>query len=337
MIDMTDTTLRSEELRWRAMGSDAHVVIVGGSTGLLERAHARIATLEQRWSRFIDDSEVCELRRRAGSWVPVSDDTVRLVELGIEGWRLSGASFDPLVLDDVERAGYVRTFTEIPHGRVATPQPAGGRRELGRRRPLATKPDQWRRPFPPAIEVRRGAVRLPVGCGFDPGGIGKGFAADLVVAELIAAGAAGACVNLGGDLRVVGRAPAGGDWTIAVDDPAGAPGGMHDVLVEIAVRDGAVATSSTQRRRWTIDGDERHHLIDPCTGEPSTTDLASVTVIAGAGWSAEVLAKAALLRGADRWLDILPAGIEGLAVDIDGHAHTTSGFARFTANAPAAR
>ena len=121
---------------------------------------------------------------------------------------------------------------------------------------------------------------------------------DKVVADLIGAGAAGACVNLGGDLRVAGRAPEGGDSTIAIEDPWSC-----DAVVDVGIRDGAVATSSTQRRRWTLDGVPRHHLIDPATGEPSTSDLVAVTVIAGAGWTAEVLAKAALLpryRSLDR-------------------------------------
>ena len=73
----------------------------------------------------------------------------------------------------------------------------------------------------------------------------------------------------------------------------------------------------------------RHHLIDPATGEPSTSDLVAVTVIAGAGWTAEVLAKAALLRGTGRWTDVLPVGVEGLAVDGAGEVLVTPGLARF--------
>ena len=130
-----------------------------------------------------------------------------------------------------------------------------------------------------------------------------------------------------------GCAPAGGDWTIAVEDPW-----THDPIVDVAIADGAVATSSTARRRWLLDGMPRHHLIDPVTGEPSASDLVAVSVIAGTGWSAEVLAKASLLRGAARWTDLLPAGVEALAVDADGHVHTTTGFTRFTGAAhPLAR
>src|SRR5690242_19779977 len=97
-------TIEREAMRFRAMGSDAHVVVIDAPASSLEYAKARIDELEQRWSRFITTSEVCELRRRAGEWVAVSDDTVRLVEVAVEGWRLSGGGFDPLVLHDVERA-----------------------------------------------------------------------------------------------------------------------------------------------------------------------------------------------------------------------------------------
>src|SRR4029078_51858 len=56
--------------------------------------------------------------------------------------------------------------------------------------------------------VVREAVRLPAGTGFDPGGIGKGLAADIVVDEIRADGADGVCVNPGGDVRVDGPSPA---------------------------------------------------------------------------------------------------------------------------------
>ena len=58
-----------------------------------------------------------------------------------------------------------------------------------------------------------------------------------------------------------------------------------------------MATSTTLRRRWVVGGVERHHLIDPRTGTPSTSDLALVAVVAGSAWMAEVLAKGVLLRG----------------------------------------
>src|SRR2546428_658254 len=83
--------------------------------------------------------------------------------------------------------------------------------------------------------IRAGAVRLPVGTGFDPGGIGKGLAADSVVDELRADGAAGVCVNIGGDVRVEGDSPSGEAWTVAVEHPD-RPG----AIARVGIRRGAV-------------------------------------------------------------------------------------------------
>jgi len=160
--------------------------------------------------------------------------------------------------------------------------------------------------------------------GLDPGGIGKGYAADLVVSELRAAGAAGVCVNLGGDLRAEGRAPGGGSWVVGIEHPL-RPG----PAATVTLAGGAVATSSRTRRTWGPDGDRRHHLIDPATGAPADT-LAAVTVLAARGWQAEVLAKAAFLGGLDRGRALLTvAGADGLLVDDHGGLHPSGGFGRF--------
>ena len=65
----------------------------------------------------------------------------------------------------------------------------------------------------------------------------------------------------------------------------------------LALGAGAIATSTRLRRAWTRDGEELHHLIDPRTGLPAAIGLASVTVVAGDAWRAEVLAKAAFVAG----------------------------------------
>jgi thiamine biosynthesis lipoprotein len=91
-----------------------------------------------------------------------------------------------------------------------------------------------------------------------------------------------------------------------------------------------VATSTTLRRRWTVDGQERHHLIDPRTGEPAQTDLNLVTVIAGSAWAAEVLAKAVLIRGSAHPFDLIDgSGAQALIVDDHGTVTVTDGFRAF--------
>jgi thiamine biosynthesis lipoprotein len=301
--------VRVDELRFRAMGSDAHVIIVGAGDEGAARARAHIDALEQRWSRFIDTSEVSALNRAAGNWLDVSPDTQLLVSRAIDGWRLSGGSFDPTVLGSLIRAGYDRSFDAFDEA------PVGGRSAL-----LLGCAD---------IELGDGRIRLPAATGFDPGGIGKGLAADLVADGALATGAAGACINLGGDLRVRGRSPEGAGWTIDIEHPL-----ASDPIARVGVADGAVATSTTLRRAWTVDGEPRHHLIDPATGRPSNSDLTLASVITAYAWTAEVLAKAVLLRGSSHPFDLLGGtGAQALVIDRDGRVDATDGLAAYLGDA----
>jgi thiamine biosynthesis lipoprotein len=133
-----------------------------------------------------------------------------------------------------------------------------------------------------------GVVSLPPGAVVDPGAIGKGLAADLVSAELVADGAAGALVSVGGDLRVAGRAPAGG-WIVALDHDGSEPIGS------VALVAGGVATSSILRRRWWTPAGRVHHVIDPRTGRPTSGAAIACTVVAGEAWWAEALATAVIV------------------------------------------
>jgi thiamine biosynthesis lipoprotein len=306
---------QEKTMRFRAMGSDVHVIVVGGRPGLETAGRRRIEHLERRWSRFLPDSEISVLNRRAGIPIRVSSETRLLIERAQEAFDLTGASFDPTVLGDVIRAGYDRPFDEL-----AADAPA--------RHSLLTTGCR-------DIMVTADAVRLPPGTGFDPGGIGKGLAADLVATELRDAGADGVCVNLGGDVRVRGIGPDGhpatehDGWTVAVEHPW-AP----DPIALLGVRDGAVATSSTLRRAWTVGGQPRHHLIDPGTGQPSDSDLVMVTTVAANAWKAEVLAKAVLLRGSAHPFDLLGGtSVQAIAIDRDGAVQATDGMAAFLGDA----
>jgi FAD:protein FMN transferase len=263
------------------MGSNAHVLVDDADPGLVATAHRRLAELEERWSRFRPDSELSRLNAAAGRPLPVSDDTAQVVRRCIEAWCVTAGLFDPTVLPQVLAAGYDRSFERLrSEPRPATSAPPA-------------RPTRRRPPGCDGIEVGPTWVRLPAGVGLDLGGIGKGYAADLVAHELRRLGAPGVCVNLGGDIRVSGPSAGGRAWTVGVDDP------FRPMLDSTAIRleEGAVATSSRLRRRWWHDRREQHHLIDPRTGEPSRSRLVAVTVVAAQAHWAEVFAKAALIAG----------------------------------------
>lgn len=310
------------ERRFSAMGSEAHVVVVGWQANeLAHLAEWRIRCLEDRWSRFREESEVSRVNAQAGDWVTVSDDTMRLIDRSLAAWRMTNGAFDPTLLSAVRAVGYDRSFEELPD-RITIDTPACG---------SVTNLAAGR------IEVDRARqqIRIPVGVGIDPGGIGKGLAADMVTEDLIAAGADGVLVNLGGDIRVAGSPPRtseDGRWSISIDDP------FHPEreLARIALDEGAVATSSRLKRRWhahftgaddgVFEGDapaEVHHLLDPRTRRSASAELASVTVCAGEGWWAEAQTKQVFVAGRDDLEDALERA-PSIVVDAEGVAHASA-------------
>jgi thiamine biosynthesis lipoprotein len=123
-------------------------------------------------------------------------------------------------------------------------------------------------------------------------------------------------IDAGGDAALRGEGPDGAGWLVDVEDPADA----RRVVKTLRIRDRAVATSAPNRRRWRTGAGAAHHLIDPRTGAPASSELAQVTVVAPDAEQADVLAKVAFVLGADegaRWLGRRP-GIGGVLVLRDG-------------------
>jgi thiamine biosynthesis lipoprotein len=292
------------------MGTGVEVIVVGGPDGAALDAQHRLDALEARWSRFLPDSELSRLNATAGTPVVVSQRTFDLIARAVDAWRRTDGRFDPTVLDAVEAAGYDRSFEAVARDDAAPAAPAAPAPGCG------------------GIELDRlvRVVRLPRGVRLDLGGIGKGYAADLVALELRDRGCAGVCVNLGGDLRALGEPPDDAPaWLVAVEDPSGGDG-----LGELALLEGGVATSTRLQRAWRRGGRDLHHLVDPATGVPASSGLMSVTVLAAETWWAEVLAKAAFVAGpSDGARLVRDAGATGLLVRDDGRVDELAGLASF--------
>lgn len=299
---------------------------------LLTTAVQLVDDLEVAWSRFRVDSEVSRINRHAGVAVPVSAPTLDLVTLAVAAWEQTGGRFDPTVGEAVIAAGYDRTFSELGvDGPPTTRQPT-------------------RVPGCSGIVVDHasGTVTVPTGVQLDLGGIGKGRAADLAATLLAEAGALGALVDLGGDVRTIGVAPAADQWVITVEDPD-APG---TALVGVGIAGavgrgasdssgaggGAVATSTTLRRRWQRSDGPAHHLIDPATSRPSTSGVVMASVVAANATWAEVFAKAALLAGPRHGAELIAtAGLAGVLVIDDPHGRrvqTAGDLDRFLVEVP---
>ena len=291
------------------MGSDV-VVVFDGPDSLSGYAESRIAQLEQAWSRFIGTSDISELNR-SGGWQTVSPDTITLFQRAVAAWEETAGAFDPTVLPSLVASGYGESRSERSGTSI-----------------LSSPPSLGPAPGMSQIEIDAAGARiyLPEGLGFDPGGIGKGLAADIVAENLVATGAHAAMVAVGGDVRIAGDAPA--EWTVEVESPFD----HNETISTLRLVSGAVCTSSVRAKTWVHDAEPIHHIIDPATGYPTSSSIVSVTVIAAAAWMAEALCKAAIVtEPLDAIAFCRSRGVEAIIVDVEGIVWTTDAIASFAA------
>jgi len=278
-----------ERTAFRAMGTDVELFLDVPPSEDVPDAFAvsrdEFERLESLLSRFRPDSELSALNRsgrlRAGP------DLLRVTELALAARQRTDGRFDPTVHDALVAAGYDRSFEEVgAAGRMVATRsavPCGG-----------------------SVRVvpRTGEIMLGPGVRLDLGGIGKGYAVDRVC-DLLAR--SGPClVSAGGDLTV-----RGGSWPVGVE--------IHGGTLTLELTSGAIATSGSDRRRWTTAAGEAHHLIDPRTGAPAESDLLRVTAVGRTAVEAEVLAKSLYLAGAERaGVEADDLGIPAVLTLVDG-------------------
>lgn len=294
------------EHNFRVMASAAQLVLVDPAPGAVAHAEQRLAGLEEVWSRFLPESDVSRIARDAGQAVPVTPETCVLVEAMVRAHDLTDGKYDPTMLHEIVATGYGASIDDTHRLSITIDLPSIG----------ATIADV-------DVDLAEGTITLPPGMGLDPGGVGKGLAADTVCQELLATGTAGVLVNIGGDLACGGEPPDRAGWVVTVDDPNHA----GNDIVTLAVSGGGVATSSTQSRQWTVGGRHRHHILDPRTRTTARSGLASVTVFASAAWLAETYATAALLEGDGAIAYLEHHTLSGVVVAGDGSRRHTSDLA----------
>ena len=177
----------------------------------------------------------------------------------------------------------------------------------------------------------RGAVvERPAGLRFDLDGVAKGWLADRALD--IAPGRS-AMIDADGDIAA--RVAPGDSWIVGVADP-GAP--ERDLAVVRLTTPGrarvfGLATSGTSVHRWDRERAVAHHLIDPVTWQPASTDVVQATVLASSARLAEGFAKVAVIVGAATAFEMASCpGIHGLLVLTSaGELRASQGMVRWLA------
>src|SRR5437879_4736403 len=79
-----------EEVRFEALGSTCHLLGVGLERDRLEEGASWVAEMQQRFSRFLPDSELSLFNAQPGRQVEVSVELEGLLRAAVEAWWSSG-------------------------------------------------------------------------------------------------------------------------------------------------------------------------------------------------------------------------------------------------------
>ena len=93
----------------------------------------------------------------------------------------------------------------------------------------------------------------------------------------------------------------------------------------VTVTGQAVVTSGNYEKYFEENGKRYHHILDPCTGAPSESDVVSTTIIADKGIDCDALSTATFLMGADAGMQLIDSldGIEAVFIQSDGSVVTS--------------
>ena len=140
----------------------------------------------------------------------------------------------------------------------------------------------------------RGNILIKVFDGqmIDLSAIAKGWGVDQLFELFRNLGVSKLMVEVGGEVRTMGTNIKKDKWKIGIDTPIldTAPG---ENIFKVAVLDNqAIATSGNYRNFYTFNDKRFSHIIDPRTGYPVETNIASVTVLGTNCMDADALATA---------------------------------------------
>ncbi|MFP4059248.1 MAG: FAD:protein FMN transferase [Bacteroidales bacterium] len=140
----------------------------------------------------------------------------------------------------------------------------------------------------------------------DVNAIAQGYSVDVVARFLDEKGIQNYMVEIGGEVRTLGKNLKGKIWRIGIDKPV--EGNMIagiELQDIISLKNQSLATSGNYRRFFVKDGVKYTHTIDPATGFPVISRLLSATVVSDMCIVADAYATAFMVMGVEKSIEFV--------------------------------
>lgn len=282
------TSLSLHTIEGSAMGTSYHIklALTPAQVEQKDRLAAAIAgvleDVENKMSTYRSQSELSRFNTAPiDTWIPVSDDTLKVVSVALSLSQRSQGAYDITVGPLVNLWGF-----GPPHHEDKVPTQAeidAAAKLVGYQKlEIDSLNKQWKKSS--ALYV-------------DLSSIAKGFGVDKVIELIEQEGIHHALVEIGGEIRSIGKKVEDQSWRIAIESPT-----AHERNIQriVNINDIAVATSGDYRNYFEKDGKRYSHTIDPATAYPITHTLASVSVVAENCMIADGLATTLMVLGPEK-------------------------------------
>ena len=279
-------------------------VRVWGDEEDVTAAVSEINRLDGLLSVTNDDSEVYSLNRDGEA--ELSMDVYDLMVKAVAVSRRTDGAFDPTVYPLVEAWGFTKDTQAVPsQSEIDAALALVGYEQL---------------------EDDLDVTYVCVNGKIDFGGIAKGYTAQKVVDLLKDRGVKTAFLSLGGNVQTLGSKPDGEPWVVGIADPKDPSQAVAALRFDGSL---ALVTSGGYQRYFEENGVRYHHILDPKTGFPADSGLASVTVLAQDGALADGLSTALFVMGMEKaaalWCE--SDDFEAVFITQDGAIFATEGAA----------
>lgn len=271
----------------------------------LAEAEDKLTELEQLWSVTEPDSDIYAVNHSNGTPVSVNEETVELLSFALQMAEETDGALEPTIYPVLTAWGFTTEENRVPSDT-----------EIGE---LLQNVGYER------IRLEDTTVQLDSGMMLDLGSVGKGYAGDLAAQVLKNHGITSALLDLGGNIQTIGSKSDGSPWRLGLRDPF-----SDGTLGVLEISNQAVVTSGAYERYFIgEDGTRYGHIIDPDTGYPAESGLASATVIAKEGRLCDALSTSLYVMGTDRAIEYWRQhqNFDMILITEDGEIYLTSGIA----------
>lgn len=280
-----------------AYGRDAETALSDAEDKLIE--------LEQLWSVTDPDSDIYAVNHSDGQPVNISEETADLLSFALQMAEETDGALEPTIYPVLTAWGFTTEENRVPSDTEITEL----LKNVGYER----------------IRLEDTTVQLDSGMMLDLGSVGKGYAGDLAAQVLKDNGITSALLDLGGNIQAVGNKSDGSPWRLGLRDPF-----SDGTLGVLEISNQAVVTSGAYERYFIgEDGTRYGHIIDPATGYPAESGLASATVIADEGRLCDALSTSLYVMGTEQGIEYWRQhqNFDMILITEDGEIYLTDGIA----------